>query len=46
MLSNLLLKMQRGYPMKAAVTIDKRTGEFIDYIDDRSDEDKERHPTC
>ncbi|HDF4274267.1 TPA: peptidase, partial [Staphylococcus aureus] len=22
-----------GYPMKAAVTIDKRTGEFIDYID-------------
>ena len=32
-----------GYPMKAAVTIDKRTGEFIDYIDDRSDEDKERH---
>ena len=29
--------------MKAAVTIDKRTGEFIDYIDDRSDEDKERH---
>ena len=32
-----------GYPMKAAVTVDKRTGEFIDYIDDRSDEDKERH---
>ncbi|MEI1854432.1 hypothetical protein VWB74_13485 [Staphylococcus aureus] len=29
-----------GYPMKAAVTIDKRTGEFIDYIDDRSDEVK------